>query len=293
LNQRRITTRPPTPEGLAAEDGPAEQGNTSGALHRAVTVLTFMAEHGSDASIRELAVAVGLPRSTVHRVCQGLVQEGLLVVDDRTKAYRWGPSLLRIARAAYQPSQVRGIAHPILEWIVDQCNETALLVLYDRAQRKAVFVDRVETSSPVRYHTVMYTPFSPYAGASGKVVMAYLPPEEVRAIIAQGLEPLTPQTITDVDVLLADLARIRQAGAEISRGERRAEAVGIGAPIFDADANVLGTLMVTVPAYRSKRATEESILQLVQRGGATVSRLLGLPGDIPYPPPEGSSTLNG
>jgi DNA-binding IclR family transcriptional regulator len=246
--------------------------------------MSFLAEVGTDISIRELALGVGLPRSTVHRICQSLVLEGVLALDERTTHYQWGPTLMTIARAAYQTSQVRDVARPVLHWVVRQCDETAVLALYDHTKRLFFFTDRVETSKPVRYYSRLYEPQSPHAGASGKVMMAFLPTTEVEAIIESGLYAITPRTITQPDVLRTDLARIRREGGAVSHGERRLEAVGIGAPIFDNRSELAGSLLVTVPAYRSTPEDEARILSLVKIAAERISRAAGLPAGVPYPP---------
>jgi DNA-binding IclR family transcriptional regulator len=263
------------------EDGEPRESST---LHRAVRILGFLAEYGTHSSIRELSAGVDLPRSTVHRICQMLAREGILALNEQTRQYQWGPELLRISRAADQATRVRQLALPVLTSVMQECDETALLVLYDRVRRQAVFTDEVECAQPVRYHAPMQVPVPVYAGASGKGIMAFLPEDEIQSIIVDGLEPLTDNTVTDPAALQRELDRVRARGYATSHGERISGAVGTGAPIFDAGGRVTGQLHVTVPEYRATPDLDRQVVTAVVAGAERISRLMGLPDEVAYPP---------
>jgi DNA-binding IclR family transcriptional regulator len=249
--------------------------NGAGTLSRAVRVLEYFADNGMQSSMREVAEALDLPRSTVHRTCQALVREGLLDYDARARRYAWGGVLTRIARSAVQPVEVRRLAPPIMEELVEAFDESALLVIYDASRRVVEFADQVQCKQPLVYRSALNVPMPAHAGASGLAVLAFLPEDEIEAIIAAGLDPITPDTITEPDRLREELARVRARGYALTRGERTPGAVGIAAPVYDAVPHVIGALMVTVPEYRSERQLEERIAERVREDAARLSRLLG------------------
>jgi DNA-binding IclR family transcriptional regulator len=226
-------------------------------------------------SMRDVAEALHLPRSTVHRTCQALVREGLLDYDARARQYTWGSVLTRIARAAVQPDQVRRLAPAVMEALVDEFDESALLVLYDAARRVVEFADQVQCKQPLVYRSELNVPMAAHAGASGLAVLAFLPPSEIEAVIVAGLDPVTPDTITDAPRLRAELEKIQSQGYAITRGERTPGAVGIAAPIFDAAHHVIGALRVTVPEYRSDPQLEQRVAARVREGADHLSRLMG------------------
>jgi DNA-binding IclR family transcriptional regulator len=123
-----------------------------------------------------------------------------------------------------------------------------------------------------------------HAGASGKVIMAFLPDEEVENIISSGLQRITPQTITSPKELRKNLNEIRSIGYAITHGERSAEIIGIACPVFNADFAIIGGLMVTIPAYRFRSELKDSIVKMLLEKSELLSRLIGLPSGSPYPP---------
>ncbi|MHB0870029.1 MAG: IclR family transcriptional regulator [Chloroflexota bacterium] len=266
-----------------------------GTLRKAMHILRFFADHGTEWRIRQLAAAVQLPRSTVHRLCQDMVAEGILHFDPKTELYHWGPGLMQIAERVYQRVDVRRIALPVMHDIVRHCDETALLVLYDRERREIMFTDEVECGQPIRYHNPLGIPLPLHAGTSGKAVMAFLPKAEIERIIDNGLRSETDRTVVDPSVLRQQLDEIRARGYVVSHGERTPEAVGLGCPLFDGSGRVIGDLMVTVPEYRFHPELEASVVPMLLDGAERISRLMGLPSTLGYPPhlPEENGSGSG
>jgi DNA-binding IclR family transcriptional regulator len=264
-----------------------------GMIHKAVRILRYMADHGTYLSIRELSAVLNIPRSTLHRTCQLMAKEGLLELDPKTNLYNFGPVLISIAQIVYQADEIRRLALPVLREVVRKCNESAFLILCERDKRQIVFTERVQCDQAIRYHMPIGVPLPLAAGASGKSIMAFFPEDEIEAIINEGLQSLTERTIIDPDRLRRELAEIRAKGFAVSRGERTAGAVGISCPIFDATADVVGNLTVSIPEYRFKPQLEKNIVQWLSEGSERVSRLLGLPQKVGYPPTRGVKTSGG
>ena len=81
-------------------------------------------------------------------------------------------------------------------------------------------IEKVETSHSMRMTLDVGTRRLPHAGAFSKILMAYLPEEEIHAIIRdKRLPKLCTSTITDPEALAAELARIRECGCAESREE--------------------------------------------------------------------------
>lgn len=249
-------------------------------------ILYFIAEHGQQWHIREISSALNIPKSTVHRVCKILAREGILDFDLKGKQYHWGPKLMYIAQHVYQNNQIRQLALPFLRKIADQCNETAILSLYDSKMGQYIFVDQVQTPQPILYKPPMGVPLPIHAGAGGKSIMAFLPDEEIEKVIASGLSKIADRTIVNPSRLKRDLAEIQANGYAFSYGEVTPEAVGIGSPILNGNGGVIGSLLVTLPAYRFRKELANKIIRLVKDASEQLCRLMGLPLDIKYPGPR-------
>ncbi len=221
-----------------------------------------------------MSESLEIPKTTLHRVLDSLVKLDLLEVT-ADGLYGWGPELRIIATAVGQTHDLSGLASPILREISDRFNETMLLSIYDAKTLSIIFIEQAQGRQPIRYHPTMDIPRPIYAGASGRSVMAFLPPTEIERIVANGLSAITNSTITDTTALMADLQDVRAKGYAVSKGERTVGAVGIGCPILGRDGAAVGGIMMTIPEYRYRRSMERDIAAAIHDGARWISRQLG------------------
>lgn len=246
-------------------------------VRKALQVLRLMADApGREWGVREVSQALRLPPSTTHRILSILDLEGLVQSDATPGRYRLGLEFLRIAWQATARFPIREIALPIMREMVARCNETAVLGVYERARMEMILVASVESSHPLRYVIELNSWQPVHAGASGLVIMAFLPEMERRAIVSRTkLAPVTERTITDPEVLEAELARIRQRGYAVTHGQRVVGAVGIAAPIWGPTGRVFGDIVITVPEQRFDPSSDLQLGQLTVEFGNKITTALG------------------
>jgi DNA-binding IclR family transcriptional regulator len=115
-----------------------------------------------------------------------------------------------------------------------------------------------------------------HAGASSKILMAYLPEQEIAAIIREGgLPRLCTNTIVDPDQLRAELANIRECGYAESHEETDLGAWGIATPIRDQDGNVAAGAGIAGPSSRFTPELRQQWVVLCQQAAEQISAQLG------------------
>ncbi len=226
-------------------------------LDRLVAVLECFTPERSAWSLAELSRELRISKSTLHRFLTALEAHGILRRDPRDRRWRLGYRLLIWGSLAGEGLDLRHLARPVLEDLVARTGETAILTAYDDGE--VVCIEKVETDRPVRMTLHVGTRRPPHAGASSKVLMAYLPEEEIQTVIRErGLPRLCVNTITDPDILLEELARIRRQGYAESHEETDLGAWGVATPVFDGDGRVVAAVGVAGPRsrYTPERASE-------------------------------------
>jgi IclR family acetate operon transcriptional repressor len=257
-------------KGLAKPGTPAEREP----VRRALELLLLMAESPQESwGVRQLAEAADHPVSSLHRTLSALVVADF--VENEGGRYRLGSEAERFSHLMNSRISLPQIAQKYLEDLVADCNESALLGVYDSSQRQMRFVISIESSNPLRYVVPLNVWGPVHAGSSGCAILAFLPEEEQRAILSEPLEALTPKTKTRRKLLAATLAKIKEDGYAISFGERIVGAVGIAAPIFDRSGAVCGDVCVTTPEQRFNKAFGERVTGLVVRCAKEIGRRLG------------------
>lgn len=242
-------------------------------VDRLVKILDCFSPERPTWSLAEFSTHLRLPKSTLHRFLVSLESYGILRRDSADKRWRLGYRLFTWGSLAAESTGLRHIARPIMQDLVAATGETTILTVYHG--QEVICIDKVETSHPVRMTLQVGTHRSPHAGASSKVLMAYLPEEELQAIIHnKGLPKLCTNTITDTDELRAELARIRERGYAESHEETDLGAWGIATPIRDRKGDVVAAIGIAGPGSRFTNQLPQQWVALCRQAAQRISALL-------------------
>ena len=255
-----------------ATENAGTQGRNATA-DRAIDVLLLFNEDQPVLTAEEVSARLGMPRSTTYRYLQSLRSYGLVEENDSSGGFRLGPAIFRLASVARQGLGLLEIALPIMRELVTQTGETALLTR--RTDSHVVCIERVESTQRVRLSYERGHVLPLHAGASAKVLLAFLEPDEIEAILSTVKLPrYTERTMTDPDTLRQQLEVIRARGYAMSEGEVDAGVRGIAAPIFDAKKRITAGLSLAGPAFRIDDSILPGIIQAVQDAARRISQRL-------------------
>jgi len=109
-------------------------------IARAADVLTALSKHPDGLSLGEIALQVGLPRSTVQRIVQALDEANLVIAASPTSGVRLGPALLVLAASVKQFS-IAEISRPLVVQLSKDTGETVDVAIL--GSHKAVVVDQI------------------------------------------------------------------------------------------------------------------------------------------------------
>jgi DNA-binding IclR family transcriptional regulator len=204
-----------------------------------------------------------------------LIKYGFLQENNGTAQYSLGLNALRLGLLAQQQLNISIIARPFMKELSLLTKETVLLTAVNGT--KGIVLDRVESEEPIRYSLFQPGANIPlHAGASSKILMAYLPEEEWDLIIAkEGLKRYTPNTITNVNKLKAHLREIRKKGYAFSDQEVDKDVRAVAAPILNGRGELVAGLSVAGPAYRINKKKISSCGKLVIKYAQKISLNLG------------------
>jgi DNA-binding IclR family transcriptional regulator len=142
---------------------------------------------------------------------------------------------------------------------------------------KGIVLDRVESEEPIRYSLFQPGATIPlHAGASSKILMAYLPEEDWDRIIEkERLKRYTPNTITKVSQLKAHLREIRKRGYAFSDQEVDRDVRAVAAPILNGQGELVAGLSVAGPFYRINKTRMNFLRKLIVQYAQKISVQLG------------------
>ncbi|MFL5651569.1 MAG: IclR family transcriptional regulator, partial [Chloroflexota bacterium] len=192
-----------------ARDRPPEEATEDTSFARGLRLLLTVADRG-EARADELSSSLEMPLSTVYRYLRTLGDFGF--VDRHGGVFRIGPKLLIGTGANVSSERLIRHADAALRMLVHETGETAVVVR--RIGLSCVCLHQIESDSPLR---VILEPgeMSPlYAGALGRVLLAFAPPEVLDEVLAQDLVRITDRTPTETE-LRATLGGIVMTGMAV------------------------------------------------------------------------------
>lgn len=210
-----------------------EAKSTSPAVGRAVRILDLVARSARPMSPADLARETGLPKSSLHGLCDTLIQLRLLQRTG-TGALAMGPHVMTWANAFLAHTNILQEFYVAWQESGLFTQETITLSVLDG--RDVVYIACQNGSRPldVTFRNGMRLP-APYT-ATGKAMLSTLPDDEVRMLLldAPWPTPLTRRSVGSLDALLPELTHCRREGYSLDDAQVREGMHCFGAAVFDA-----------------------------------------------------------
>ncbi len=238
----------------------------STAIDKALGLLFHLHGRAEPQGVSEIGRALGLPKSSAHRLLAALRRHEL-VEQDESGRYRPGSGLIGLALGVLDREPLVAAAHLLLEQQAAALGETFFLVAA-RAGRLLV-LDKVEGTGLLRASPRVGSAVPLHASAVGKLYLAHAP-EEVA--LPARLERFTAHTLFSRRRLMAEVAAARVAGYALSRGEWIEGLSVIAAPVFDG-AQLRGTLCVALAT--AKKLDERMLVARVKQAAGALGARLG------------------
>lgn len=202
--------------------------------------------------LSELARRLDLPKSTVQRSLATLADLGWIRADGR-ELTRWtlGERARTLSEKIDDEGRVREAALSILGRLNSDTLETIhLAVLESRTVR---LIERVDSKHPLRLVKPIGSRSPLHASSNGKSMLAHLPEAEIEAYLSTGLTSVTSHTITDAEVLRAELKAIREQGYAVADEELTEGTISVAACIRSAEAaRPVASISISGPSVRMR-----------------------------------------
>ena len=247
-----------------------ERGST---IHRVLDILDTVAAAGKPISATEINEALDLPKATAHRLCAELEARGYLLKKINGKSYMPGNHLYKMAVGVLTHSRFRAQRRAILEKLSRKVGETCNIAYADGL--RMAYSDRVETELPLKLTFPMDTRVPLYCTASGKLYLSSLSVKKRKAVIEKlDLSPQTRNTITDSELLMAEIERVKTSQLSIDNEELFEGMIAIGVPITDTAGRFYSSLAIQAPVFRFSLDDAKASVPLLREAAADLSTLI-------------------
>lgn len=257
--------------------GTAAMGGTLSA-DRVIDVLLLFTKGPATLGVSAIARELGLSKAVVHRILRSLASRHMVELAPDGRGYQLGGATVALGARALRDRDLRRAAQLVLRRLREETRETTTISELVGAAR--VYLDQLEGPQEIKVAVELGRPHEIHAGATGKVMLAFLPHAVQEQILAGPLAAVTPCTTTDPAALRRELEQIRAQGYSASLGERQRGVASIAAPVFNIDGDVLGAVSCCGPVDRFDTAAVTAHAPKVCRAAEEVSSALGWVGPV-------------
>jgi DNA-binding IclR family transcriptional regulator len=259
---------------LLPEENYMEHESRIQSVARALSIVDALAEAGGELALNEIALRLKLPKSTAHGLISTLKDYGYIEQSSFTGKYRLGTRIFEVGSIVAQGWEVRSVAAPFIEQLLEELGETVHLVILDKFE--VLYIDKREKRGALRIASQVGMRLPAHCTGVGKVLMAHLAPEERRELVKRkGLARFTRNTLTDPDALESELAKVRKQGYAIDNEEIMDSLRCVAAPIRNQTGEVISALSLSGPVSRLKGDTFDRAVQRVTETAEAISASLG------------------
>lgn len=227
-------------------------------IARAASILRALENENDGLSLGQIAKKVDLPRSTVQRIVNALMDENMLAAVTLNARVKLGPTILRLA--SNTNFDFSTFVRPHLEALSQSTGETVDLSM--QRGDKMVFVDQIASNHRLSALSAVGEGFLMNSCANGKAALTLLTNAEIEELFNKGLRKDTDNTIIELPSLIAEVDAIRKSHIAIDNDEHTDGISAVGTAFRDP-IGVIFAVSVPVPTVRFLRDREKIIQDLV------------------------------
>lgn len=226
---------------------------------KAFQILNLIADSERGLGISQLSKRLGISKSTVHGISAVLEEIGAISRNPHTKRYKLGYTIFELGKRGLSRIPLREVARRHMERLMEATGETVFLGTPNNLH--ILILDVVESNKEIKITSPSGTRIPLSAGATGKVLLAYMDEEKVHQYLTtKGLVRYTENTVTDLDRYLCEIQAVREKGFAIDREEYLQGVRAVAAPI-----NTEGPLLAAIWVVGfSSSLTDEKIEQVIR-----------------------------
>jgi IclR family acetate operon transcriptional repressor len=247
--------------------------NTIKSLDRALEVLVQLGEM-QGGTLSEIAGALEHSPATVYRVLTTFQGRGFVDFDEQTQVWSIGPAAFLTGSQFLRRTSLVERARPIMRELMEATGETANLGI--ERDGKVLFLGQVETHATIRAFFPPGTASAMHSSGIGKALLCRMDDQRQRQVLAAGrLEQFTPNTLTDPELMIADLQATKARGYAIDGEERNIGMRCIAAPVYNVFGEVVAGISVSGPTSRITEDRIEVLAEPVMVAAAQLTRAIG------------------
>lgn len=244
----------------------------SGTVGKALKVLELLSTYDEPVRLADLSRVLGMNKSTTYRLLETMSKLGYVRQSDGDSRYMLTARMWAIGVRAFHRFDIRVWARPYLEELLGETQETAVLAVLEG--NEVVIVEKRDSDQAVQALSPLGSRSPLHCSSLGKGLLMG-DTDRLLKLVRRPLKAFTPQTITSIVQLRAEVEDARRRGVAVAFDEYLIGVSGASAPVLGVDGALLGAIGVSLPTIRAEGKHLERAKALVRERSAALSCALG------------------
>jgi len=245
----------------------------SSMAEKVLLILETIAQSEFPLTLEALSTNTQLAKPTVFRLLSTLVAQGFIERDPNGRRYQPSAKLRIMGISILSVDSIRSQRVAIMKRLVEEIGETCNFNILDG--NKVMYLDRVETSAPIRLHIDLGMRVPLHCTASGKLFLSKMTELQVRRSLGDSpFERHTDKTITSYEKLLPELEKIRVDGYALDESAYLDGFIGIAVPVVNLKNKIFATITAHGPAPRMQENSKDFYIAPLKRAASDIQNTL-------------------
>jgi IclR family transcriptional regulator, KDG regulon repressor len=241
---------------------------------RAIRILETVAQSSGGLTHTEICSALNIPSGSLTPLLSTLSSLGYVSLNPLTKRYVLTAGILSLSRRYQEGLDIVRMGEPFLAQLVEKTGEAAAMTIQNGDH--STVVAKVKSPLPLSPSLNLGDSAPLYAGASGRVYLAFRSDEEIEKYLSTvDLKPITQTTPIRPNLIQEELRAIRKGALSYSREHMFNGVTAIAAPIRDYSGKVVATFIISAPTVRLGAKKEKQIEKCLREATAACAEKLG------------------
>lgn len=242
-------------------------------LLKALEVLKCVGQQPEPLSLKDIALRVGMPKTSVFRYLRTFEAAGMIVHDKTRDLYRIDTRIIGMINLGGEMERLRQICLPHMQRLCELSGETVNLGVMEGSD--IVYLEIIESPHAGKLQARVGRRHPVHTTAIGKAMLARMPEEERSAALPRVLRQRTRRSILERQNLFIELEKIGRAGVAEDNSENEDGAICLGAPLFNASGAVIAGISISALASAVSKDWKREMTPHILTEAASISEQLG------------------
>lgn len=249
------------------------ESSKSSMAEKVLLILEVIANSEFPLTLENISSSIGLAKPTAFRLLNTLVAQGFVERDPNGRRFQPSAKFRLMGLSLLSTDSIRSQRVAVMKRLVEAVGETCNFNILDG--NEVLYLDRIETSAPIRLHidSGMHVPM--HCTASGKLFLSFMSDDQIKRIVgAEPLQSYTTKTMIHYSELMAEINKIRVRGYALDNCEYLEGSICVAVPVRESKNKVFAALAAHGPTPRFTLKLAEQSVPILQAAAAELENSL-------------------